>query len=73
MSDTDAARIVKAWAAAVDRLVAVAPLAVVMDELGIPARGHTTTDERKAIRVEAHATVARWLARDLARLAETEP
>lgn len=70
---TDAAERLTAWAECVQRLIAVAPTSAVIDETGIRWRGHSTPPERTAIRKEARAVVASWLARDLAALAEKQP
>lgn len=63
-ASTEAGQRLEAWAGCVRRLMAVAPTRAVMDETGI-AGGHSTPDERKAIREAALLVVDRWLARDL--------
>jgi hypothetical protein len=63
----DAAHRLRAWAGCVQRLIAVAPTKAVKAETGVSG-GSSTPPDRAAIRKEAHATVERWLARDLAAL-----
>ncbi len=58
-----------AWAQCVQRLMAIAPLAAVIDETGIEDTGHATPPDRKALRERSRAVVAGWLERDLAALA----
>lgn len=59
----------RAWAECVSRLMAVAPIAAVIDEAGLmPDTGHSTPPERTAVREAARQVVAKWLERDLAAL-----
>ena len=65
---TPVAGMLRQWAACVDRLMAVAPTAAIVNETGIVNRGSSTPPERKALRAEARKIVVTWLARDLATL-----
>lgn len=57
--------ILRAWTGCVERLMETAPIESVMEEAGIPRRGHATPPERRAIREQALETVGRWVIRDL--------
>lgn len=69
---SDAERMLRQWAASVDRLLTLAPISAIVYETGITANGHSTPPERTAQRAAARKVAARWLARDLAEIASSE-